>query len=431
MAMNRINFTKKSIEALSLPEPGKLAYYFDSGGDAPAGFGMWVTGKGIKTFMVYRKINGRPERMMIGRYPDLTIEQARKQAQKLIGKIAEGLNPADAKRAARGQLGLGAIFDAYINEYAIPKKVKTIAAMRADFARYLGELKPNQKKKHGRERTKPQGSVNWQNRKPSSLTAMEIKRWHAALAKGSGPYAANRALQLLRAVINWGINAKLVDRKHLEDGENPAQGVELFQERSRTRFAHADELPRFFQAVADEPNETIRDFILIALLTGARKTNVLEMEWEQVNLERGTWHIPETKNGEAQTIPLTVEAIQILQARHDRKSDEFVFPGDGSAGHLASPKKGWARILARANIKDFRMHDLRRTMGSWQAATGASLPIIGKSLGHKDVNTTTIYARLNLDPVRDAMVKATTAMFAAGQPVVKPTTTKSVRARRA
>lgn len=430
MASGRINFTIKAIEALPLPPSGKVAYYFDKSREAPAGFGLWVTPKGAKTFMLYRKIGGRPERIKIGRYGDGTIEQARNQADKLIGKIAEGVNPADAKRAARGQLGLGALFDQYLADYAIPNGVKTVEAMRADFVRYLGDLKPQAKKKHGRDKTKPKGSVDWQHRKPSTLTKADIQRWHTGLSKGSGHYAANRALQLLRAVINWGIKTRLVDRKHLEDGENPAQGVDLFKERQRDRFIHADEISRFFSAVADETNETIRDFVLISLLTGARKSNVLAMKWEHVNLERGTWFIPETKNGEPQTIPLTQEAMQILAEREAHKSGEYVFAGEGNNGHMASPKKGWKRILDRAEIPDLRLHDLRRTMGSWQAATGASLPIIGKSLGHKDVNTTTIYARLNLDPVRDAMAKATTAMFAAVQPLPQPTISKATKSRR-
>ena len=90
------------------------------------------------------------------------------------------------------------------------------------------------------------------------------------------------------------------------------------------------------------------------------------------------------------------------------------FPVRAGPGHLAEPKKGWQRILARAAIADLRIHDLRRTLGSWQAKQGASLAIIGKSLSHKNQNTTAIYARLDLDPVRDSVNTATTAMMAAG-----------------
>lgn len=89
-------------------------------------------------------------------------------------------------------------------------------------------------------------------------------------------------------------------------------------------------------------------------------------------------------------------------------------PVQAKTGHLVEPKKAWARILIRAGIENLRIHDLRRSLGSWQAKTGASLSIIGESLNHKSVNTTQIYARLDIDPVRDSMNKATGAMLEAG-----------------
>ena len=84
--------------------------------------------------------------------------------------------------------------------------------------------------------------------------------------------------------------------------------------------------------------------------------------------------------------------------------NEWVFPSDGQSGHLNDPKKAWARLLKRAQIEDLRMHDLRRTFGSWQAALGANGYIIGKSLGHKSQQSTAIYARLNLEPPINDMI---------------------------
>ena len=110
---------------------------------------------------------------------------------------------------------------------------------------------------------------------------------------------------------------------------------------------------------------------------------------------------------------MSPEAIEILQNRKLSDNAIFVFPGSGKSGHLEEPKKGWKRILERAGIDNLRIHDLRRTLGSWQAKTGASLPIIGKSLNHKNQNTTAIYARLDLDPVRNSVNTATNAMLVA------------------
>ena len=115
---------------------------------------------------------------------------------------------------------------------------------------------------------------------------------------------------------------------------------------------------------------------------------------------------------------LGAEAIEILKARQNNGS-VWVFPGTGATGHLIEPKRAWARLLERAGIDNLRIHDLRRTLGSWQAKTGASMVIIGKSLNHKSSSTTAIYARLDLDPVRESVDRATSAiMVAAG---LKPT----------
>ena len=118
-------------------------------------------------------------------------------------------------------------------------------------------------------------------------------------------------------------------------------------------------------------------------------------------------------SGTSQTVALSPEAIEVLQHRKQYVKSEFVFPGTGKNGHLAEPRKGWERILKRAGIADLRIHHLRRTLGSWQAKTGASLAIIGKSLNHKHQNTTAIYARLDLDPVRASINTATSAMLTA------------------
>jgi integrase len=134
----------------------------------------------------------------------------------------------------------------------------------------------------------------------------------------------------------------------------------------------------------------------------------------QISFERKVWRIPRTKNEEPLTIPLTPEAIRILLDRKNNKS-EYVFPGEGKAGHLIEFRRIWNKIIASAEIKDLRLHDLRRTLGSWQAITGSSTIIIGRSLGHKPQQATAIYARLNLDPVRASVEKATKAMFKAAR----------------
>lgn len=379
----RINFTKRLIQTLPLPPKGKRVCFYDT---KTPGLALSVTPAGTKSFFVYRKIDGQPERIALGRFPDLSVENARTMAAETLGQIARGENPAALKRAGRNELTFGELFQEFMKRHSKVHK-KTWKEDEGQFRRYLS---------------------SWKNRKLSSLRKTNVQALHVKVGCDSGHYAANRLLELVRVVFNkageWGY----------WDKANPAIGITKFREKSRARFLEADELPRFFQALAEEPNETIRDYFLISLLTGVRRANVLAMKWDEVHLGRATWEIPETKNGESQTVPLVRPAMTILSARQQESTGEWVFPGSGKTGHLVEPKKGWARLKERAGLENVRIHDLRRSLGSWQAATGANLSIIGKTLNHKNVATTAIYARLNIDPVRDAVEKATTAMWAAG-----------------
>jgi integrase len=168
----------------------------------------------------------------------------------------------------------------------------------------------------------------------------------------------------------------------------------------------------------EESSQKVKDFIKVALFTGQRRMNCLQMKWADVNLERGSWAIPQTKTGRHE-VPLTVEAVKVLKQRHKARGDsEYVFPGRHERGHLQDPMRQWREILKRAGIENLRLHDLRRSLGSWQAATGASLSIIGKTLGHSRPETTAIYGRLESSPVRAAMETATAAILAAA--VSKP-----------
>lgn len=400
----RFNFTKADIAALPLPVSGRVRYYDTE----IKGLCLYVYGSGKRVFYVYGRINGKPEDIKIGEYPTWTPTTARTKAKEVIGDATKGDNPNERKREARAELTLGELFEEYLNRHVIPKGKKTLQDMKDNFARYLGDLPDVEAKKHGKKRVKPEGAVNWQNKKTSTIKILDVQELHSDLGLHSGNATANRVLELLSAIIGQCIKIGLYR------GGNPCAGVTKFSLRSRERFLHGDELARFFEAVADEPNGSIRDYVLLSLLTGARKANVLAMKWEHVDLNRGTWFLPDTKNDTSQTIPLTTQAKAILEERSKNKVGDFVFAGDGVTGHMTSPKRAWAKILAKAELKDLRLHDLRRTLGSWQAATGASLVVIGKTLNHKDISTTSIYSRLSLDPVREAMETAQKAMLSAG-----------------
>jgi integrase len=138
---------------------------------------------------------------------------------------------------------------------------------------------------------------------------------------------------------------------------------------------------------------------------------MLSMRWQDINLNQAIWRVPDTKNGEPYQVALTSTAIGILEQRRVQENGIWVFSAPSKSGHLEEPKKAWASLLLNANIENLRIHDLRRTFGSFMAAQGASLQMIGKALGHKSQDATLIYARLNLDPVREAVNAASDAMF--------------------
>jgi len=234
---------------------------------------------------------------------------------------------------------------------------------------------------------------------------VDVVDLHAPIGR-TAPYTANRVVALFRAMFNKA-------RYEWEwKGENAAERIKKLREVSRVRFLRPDELPPFFKALAAEPNQAIRDFVLLSLLAGARQGNVLAMRWDDVNLERRIWSIPQTKIGEPLEVVLAPEAVEILLRRmHTQPKDSrWVFPGKGKGEHLVGVRMAWARIRRAAGLRDLRLHDLRRTLGSWQAAAGSSLLIIGPSLGQRRTETTQIHARLNSNPVRQSVETATRAL---------------------
>lgn len=387
--MANLKFSKTTLQALELPEAGKRLTIYDI--EVPK-LALRATAAGSKTFYVVKRAGASVAWVKLGTFPEMTVEQARKAAALALGEFASGANPAAARRAFKAEPTLSEFFTEYGTRHGEKKR-----AWAADVQRFRDYLQ------------KPMGG-----KKLSEIDrAMIAKVLHDAEKAGKS-VATVRNIRALAS----GVFGKAVEWGFLD--YNPAQGVKVAGKKvSRDRFLQADELPRFFAAVAEE-DPAMRDFILLALLTGARRANLCAMHWRELDLSAGVWRIPRTKNDEPQSVTLCPEAVAILEARKDSTGGGFVFPGTGRTGHIVEPKKAVERVMARAGIPYGRdvpngvtLHDLRRTLGSWQARTGASLAIIGKSLNHKSPQATAIYARLDLDPVRQSVNTATSAMLEA------------------
>ena len=386
--MPKENFTKIYLESIAPAPLGKRTWHHDT---KVPGLAVQVTATGTKTFYLYRWVDGRPERLRLGTWPAITVEQARQAATKALGEIALGNNPANMRRVNRDEWTLQDLFDDYLERHAKPHK-RTWKSDADQFRRYL---------------------VPWANRKLSVIKKPDVKTLHIHIGEQNGRYTANRLLALLRAVFNYGIRERDLALT------NPVVGISMFKEEERERRLMAEELPAFFAGVASEPNEIIRDYVFLSLLTGGRRDNVLTMRWDELHLNRATWEIPaeKFKNGRAQAVHLAPAAVAILQARKAQSlpTNPWVFPSSGATGHLVEPRKAWARILKRAGLQDLRLHDLRRTLASWQVDTGATLAIVGKTLGHQSQTATAIYARLSQDPVRKSVDAAVEAMMSAAK----------------
>ena len=453
----RVKLTEARVRAITAAEQGKRIRVFDA--EQP-GLLLRVTDTGSKSWKLLRKIGGKVVEATIGGWPALPVEQARKEAARMLVDLRQGINPSDAKRAVRQEATLGELFAVYLEQHAKVHK-RTWLGDEQLFKRYL---------------------VGWKGKRLSELTPMDVQDWHARIGKEHGQTAANRGHSLLRKMLRFAGSRGW-------QGSNPAVGVRRFREQSRERFLDGEELRALFAALDAEPEHTARDFFLLALLTGARRANVLGMRWEDVDVGRGLWRISgeRSKNGQPLEVVLAPAVVELLgERRRLTGTSPWVLPSGASAsGHLMEPKMAWRRILdraerwrlvemictarsaqapavaqafvaaedeivrrrlaaittriaggaehavlnvlqaeakalgldpARARLRDVRIHDLRRTFGSWQMQGGASLPVIGKSLGHLSQLTTAIYARLSLDPVRQAVEQATTSMLEAGRP---------------
>jgi integrase len=386
---SKVKLTPDRIEKLPRPAKGRI-YYRDT---VTPGLAVLVTTTGPASYYLSRKVDGRHVRYRLGGVDDLLLADARKLAAEKINAQARGVDIQAERAAKRGEMTLGELFAYFLEHHAKPHK-KTWREDAAAFKRYL---------------------TPWKNWKLSRISRKEVQSLHVRTGETAGIYAANRLRTLLHTLF-----AKAILDLGFEK-PNPAVGVQKFKERSRERFLQVDEMQRFWAALEADPSDLCRDFFKVALLTGARRGNVLSMRWEQVNLERATWTIPTTKAGDSLTVVLSPAVVEILTARlaNNRNGSPWAFPGHVHGEHLKDPMRPWKAILQRAGLSDLRIHDLRRTLGSWQAASGSSLHVIGKSLGHRRESTTAIYARLGLTPIRESVERATTAIMAAAVPPTK------------
>ncbi len=275
-------------------------------------------------------------------------------------------------------------FIEYIVDYAAPH-CRSVRKMVSSFKKHFSDI---------------------ENIQLPNLSRGEVRQWHLRLSREISIHTANRQLALLKAVYNFLLSYEMYE------GKNPAMGVRKFHEEPRTRYFSVEEV-HAIEAALPKLSEVFADYVRLSLATGQRQHNVLSMKWCDIDWYNQTWTIPRTKNGNSHIVSLIPAAIAVLERRKGSARQECPYVFDTrrkDSKHYIWPIESWNRLRELTDIKDIRPHDIRRTLGSWQASTGASVPVIASTLGHKSWASTMIYARLNLKPVKDAMIKAYAAM---------------------
>jgi integrase len=369
------HITKAFVESAEVPPEGQHEIFYWDG--SLKGFGLRVTDTGFKSFVWQGRLkSGRMRRLTIR--PDcryLSVAQARVKWMEIKTLAANGTDPTLERRRERQAPTFGDICESYCKE-AESRGVRSIA--------------------NSRQRLE-NDCPRWRNRKASEITRDEVARLQDKIGEERGQVTANRTACLIRRIFNHALDRGLISCS------NPATRVKLFHEEARTRFLSVEELARVNAALAAEPNEYWRACFPLLLLLGPRRGDLLSARWSDFNLDAKTWRIPTAKTGREHLLPLPEGAVAILRSLPSLHSSPWVFPGPSRSGHLRSPRKAWDRIRRAAKVEDCTIHDLRRTLGSWLASEGHSLPLIGRVLGHQAQSSTQIYARLALDPVRKAL----------------------------
>ena len=388
--MERARTTKVTKRVVDSLKPGGLTW--DS---EVRGFGVRCQKRGRVYVLKYR-CHGRQRWYSIGQHgAPWTPEAARREAQRLLGIVAAGDDPAEARDAAKADLTISELCDLYVAEGCTLKKPTTIANDRGRIERHI---KPLLGKKYCRHVTK----VDVERMRDSvaaGKTAADVKTglYGRAIVTG-GQGTANKAVSLLGAIFTFAI-----DRQHRTD--NPAHGVKAFPNKRYERFLTSAEMARLGEVLSEAEAKGVNlsavNAIRLLIMTGCRKSEILSLRWQDVDFERSCFRLPDSKTG-AKTVPVGAAVLKLVEGLPRVQGNDFVLPGAKDGEHLVGLPKVWRRVRERAGLSDVRLHDLRHNYASIGVSGGDSLYMIGKLLGHQQSSTTARYAHLADDPMKAA-----------------------------
>jgi integrase len=357
--------------------------------DETPGLGLRIYPSGQRAFVLSYRHQARKRLIALGRYGILTLDMARDRARKALAHVEESDPLAERQKVRLGE-NFADLAREYMERHAKPKK----RSWREDARMIESFLQA------------PLGQ-----RKLTDIRRADIASLHRRIGQTS-PIAANRVLSLLSKMFALASRWDMLD----ENAVNPARGIDRYTETKRDRWITPTELPELAKAIDAEPNEMARHAIWLYLLTGARRSELLSAKWEDIDFDRRVLRLPKTKAGRAHEIPLSKAALTLLRQIPRAAGNPYVLAGRKAGRPLVNISKPWKRVRTAAKIEDVRLHDLRRTVGSWLATAGNSLTLIGKVLNHSSVSTTAIYARLGQDEARMALEQLGQRITAAAVP---------------
>jgi integrase len=368
--------TDKWVRCLEAPASGNKVHY----DGAVPGFGVRVTAAGAKSFVLnYRTKAGRERRYTIGSLGDWTISAARQKAKELRRVIDEGGDPLAELQDQREAPTVAALATRAMKEHFSRKAPDYAADVQRMITKYI--------------------LPSLQHLKVADVSFGDTSKLHHKVTEAAGQYRANRTLAALSKMMSLSV-------KWCMRSDNPCAHVEKNREEKRERFLTADELSRLMKVLVEFEDRPAANAVMLLLLTGARRGEVLGARWEQFDLVTGVWTKPasSTKQRKLHRVPLSPQVLELLRTMERGRAGHQLFPGRG--GGKSDLQRRWDEIRRRAGLENFHLHDLRHSYASILASRGLSLSIIGGLLGHSDVKTTSRYAHLLDDTLRAATATA-------------------------
>lgn len=367
-----MRLTKTLVEQIKAPplKGGKPTQRFIRDSALP-GFGLRVTSAGSKAFIVEKRINNKVKRVTLGKFGPLTVEQARREAQKFLGNVASGQDPvADKREKHLTDHTLADVFDDYL---ATRKDLKPTTIH--DYRRHLD------------------GSfADWRNRRLTDITKDMVELRHRELGQRSQA-RANGAMRVLRALFNHAMH-KYEDRKgerliRINPVDRLSQNRAWYADKRRQTIIKPHQLAAWYQGVSQLNQGVSRDYLLLLLFTGLRRSEAAALRWQDIDFKDRTLICPDTKNGQPHTLPLSVFLEQLLERRRADTKGTWVFPSPVKHGkHLTEPREAITRVCELSGVT-FTLHDLRRTFITIAESLDIPAYALKQLMNHKNSNDVT------------------------------------------